>query len=103
MNPAPAPAAVEVRHNEAESRFEALVDGELARADYRREGDALRLFHTEVPYDLEGRGIAAALVRAALAHARANGLRVVPQCSYVRAWMKRHPESQDLLADGAQL
>ena len=43
-------------------------------------------------------GIAAALVRTALAHARAMGWRVRPSCSYVRSYMRRHPETRDLLA-----
>jgi predicted GNAT family acetyltransferase len=58
----------------------------------------LLLTHTEVPPALEGRGIAAALVKAALDWARAEGLRVRPLCSYVVAYMRRHPETQDLLA-----
>jgi hypothetical protein len=58
----------------------------------------MRMTHTGVPQALEGRGIAAALVGAALAHARAQGLRIRPQCSYVQVYMRRHPETQDLLA-----
>ena len=58
----------------------------------------LVLHHTEVPAALQGQGVAAALVQAALAWARAEGLRVRPVCSYVAAYMKRHPETQDLLA-----
>ncbi len=98
MNPSPPP---EVHHNEPARRFEARVDGYLARVDYDRDGDVMTLYHTEVPRPLEGRGIAAAVVRAALEHAQAQGLRVVPSCSYVRAYMFRHPETRELLADGA--
>jgi uncharacterized protein len=90
--------AIEVRHNEAAHRFEAVVDGQLARADYRLEGDVMRIFHTEVPFAFEGRGIAARLVGAAFEHAREKGLRVLPACSYVRSYMRRHPETQALLA-----
>jgi hypothetical protein len=54
--------------------------------------------HTGVPTELEGRGIASALVQATVDHARANGLQIVPQCSYVQVWMKRHPEYADLIA-----
>ena len=57
----------------------------LCRADYRRVGDTLHLVHTEVPPATEGRGIAGALVQAVLDYAAANGLKVIPQCSYVRA------------------
>ena len=56
------------------------------------------IVHTEVPPTLEGRGIAAALVRAAFAYAREHGLKVMPACSYVRAYVRRHPETQALLA-----
>ena len=89
---------VEVRHNEAASRFEATVEGLLCRADYRLHGDTMRVFHTEVPRALEGRGIAAELVRAAFDHAAQHGLKVDPVCSYVRVWARRHPEVEGLLA-----
>jgi len=91
---------IAVTHNAAERRFEAIVDGQLCRADYRLVDAVMRMVHTEVPYRLEGRGIAGRLVAAAVEHARANGLRLAPQCSYVRAWMRRHPEAHDLLAHG---
>jgi predicted GNAT family acetyltransferase len=91
-----------VRHNVAASRFEADVDGELAVSLYRRDGDTLLLTHTEVPWRAQGRGLAAELVRATLAWARAEGLKVRPLCGYVAAYMRRHPETQDLLATGGR-
>jgi predicted GNAT family acetyltransferase len=93
----------QVRHNAEAHRFEALLDGDLARADYRRHGDVMRLVHTEVPVRFEGRGVASALVRAALDYARAEKLRVEPACSYVVSYMRRHPETHDLLAPGVVL
>lgn len=95
--------AVEVRHNEAASRFEATVDGLVSVAGYHRDGNVLRMYHTEVPAALEGRGIAGQLVRAAFAYATAHGLSIDPRCSYVRAYMQRHPETHALLAAGARL
>ncbi len=86
-----------VRHNPPASRFEATVDGHLCVADYRLAGRTMTMPHTYVPPALQGRGIAAALVAAALAHARAAGLRVRPDCSYVARYMQRHPETLDLL------
>ncbi len=65
---------------------------------YRLDGPWLVLHHTEVPAALQGRGLAAVLVQAALAWAREQGLGVRPTCSYVAAYMRRHPETQDLLA-----
>ena len=86
-----------ITHDVARSSFEAQVDGGVAECVYRLQGDVMNIVHTEVPPASEGRGIAAALVRAALAHARTHGLRVRPSCSYVRTYMRRHPETQDLL------
>jgi hypothetical protein len=93
-----ASAPPEVRHLSQANRFEAVVDGLACHLDYLIDGSTMRIHHTEVPSPLEGRGIAAALTRAAIDHARANGLRVQPLCSYVRAWLRRHPEHADLLA-----
>lgn len=63
----------------------------------------LQLHHTEVPVALEGRGIAGKLVAAALGYAKREGLAVAPYCSYVRSYMKRHPETLALLARGQQV
>lgn len=94
---------IDVRHNAAASRFEATVDGLLCVVGYDFVDGVLRINHTEVPSALEGRGIAAQLVRAALAYAAAKGLEVEPWCSYVRAYMKRHPETHALLPSGFRL
>jgi uncharacterized protein (DUF924 family)/predicted GNAT family acetyltransferase len=90
-----------VQHHPEARRFETVVDGHLALCSYVRQGDTLVLHHTEVPAALQGRGVAAALVAQALAWARHEGLRVRPTCSYVAAYLRRHPEVQDLLDDRA--
>ena len=90
--------ALSIEHNAPQQRFEAYVDGLLCRCDYRMSGSTMLMVHTEVPRRLEGRGIAAALVHAAFEHAASAGLKVVPACSYVRAYARRHPETQALLA-----
>jgi predicted GNAT family acetyltransferase len=87
-----------ISHNAAASRFETTVDGQLCVADYHLAGSTMHMTHTYVPPALEGRGIAAALVADALVFARSGGLRVRPSCSYVAAYMRRHPETLDLLA-----
>ena len=86
-----------ITHNAAASRFETTVDGHLCVADYQLHDGVMTMTHTLVPPVLEGRGIAAALVAAALAHARASGLRVRPACSYVARYMQRHQDTLDLL------
>ena len=92
-------SAVEVRHNAAASRFEATVEGLLCVASYHLVDGVMRIHHTEVPPALKGRGIAGRIVRAAFAHAKANGLKVEPWCGYVRTYMRRHPETQRLLPE----
>jgi len=91
-------SAIEVRHDPGSHRFVAMVDGCQAVLDYQRGDGVVSLVHTGVPAAIGGRGVAAALVRAALDHARAEGLKVVPACSYVAAYFKRHPQDADLLA-----
>ena len=87
----------EVHHNAVASRFEAAVEGQLCVASYRVYGRVMMLTHTGVPQALRHRGIAAALIQAALDHARAQGLKVRPDCSYAEVYMQRHPETLDLL------
>lgn len=96
MQAMPTPA-IAVQHDTPGQRFVTQEGGQISEACYHLAGTALVMTHTGVPAALAGRGIAAALVQAALDHARANGLRVRPQCSYVQAYMQRHPESLDLL------
>jgi uncharacterized protein len=88
---------MDIHHNTTASRFEATVDGQLCVCQYRVFGKVMMLTHTGVPQALRGRGIAALLVQAALDHARARGLKVRPDCSYVETYMQRHPKTLDLL------
>jgi predicted GNAT family acetyltransferase len=87
-----------VTNNPAASRFEILTDQGAAILTYRRRGDDLDLVHTEVPTALEGRGYAAALATAAFEDARREGIRIIPSCPYVKAYLQRHPEYADLIA-----
>ncbi|MFL6624880.1 MAG: GNAT family N-acetyltransferase [Vitreoscilla sp.] len=89
---------IAVTHNEARQRFEATVEGQLCVCDYQLRGDIMWMTHTGVPPAVGGRGIAAELVRAALAWADAQHHRVQPSCSYVDVYMRRHPETQKLRA-----
>jgi uncharacterized protein len=86
-----------VIHNEPDSRFECRVDGGLAFAEYHRNGERITFTHTEVPPEAEGRGVAGEIVAAALAYAREQQLQVVPQCAYVRSYLERHREWEDLV------
>jgi len=89
---------VTVTHNEEARRFELLVDGQRGLLTYRRFPDRIVFDHTEVPKPLEGQGLAAKLSAVALDFARANRLRVIPVCPYVSAFIRKHPEYQDLVS-----
>jgi uncharacterized protein len=80
--------------------FVATLPGETATGvlTYIAQGKTLVVDHTLVPSAIGGRGVAARLVEALIAHARAEGLRIVPQCSYVAVAFRRHPEWADLRA-----
>ena len=79
-------------------RYEIEVDGELAGfLLYRREPGVLELVHTDVDPKWEGKGVGAALVQGALDDVRARGLKVRPFCPFVRAYIRRHPEYDDLV------
>jgi predicted GNAT family acetyltransferase len=82
----------------ARRRFEATLDGACGRIEYRLRPGVMTILHTEVDAALEGRGVAGALVRAALDHARAQGVKVDPECPYARSYMERHPETAALRA-----
>ena len=81
-------------------RFELHDDGgELVGfIDYRADGAVVAMMHAEVDPRFEGRGYGSAMVRAALNSVRDSGRSVVPGCSFVRSYILRHPEYQDLVA-----
>lgn len=85
-----------VVHRPEKHRFEVEVDGRAGHLAYTVRGEVMTIVHTEVDPALEGRGLASALVQAALDHAGANGLKVDPTCEYAASYMRRHPESMSL-------
>jgi predicted GNAT family acetyltransferase len=90
------------RHPQAShGEYHAHVPGSAAigRLTWQVRGEARLVDHTLVPPEIGGRGVAAALVDALIADARAEGFKIVPQCSYVEAQFRRHPEWADLRAD----
>lgn len=84
-------------HRPEHSRFEFADADALAVCEYRLEGRTLDLHHTFVPDSLRGRGIAAILAKEALDYAKAQGLRVIPTCSYIATYIARHREYAPLL------
>ena len=90
---------METKKNESENRYEAYVDGELAGAAYYELDDKRIVFtHTEVDDRFEGKGVGSSLARFALDDVRATGnRRVVPRCPFIKGWIDRHPEYDDLV------
>ncbi len=86
-----------VLNNTDKNRYELSVDGHLAATYYRIADGVITFVHTEVPDTLAGRGVGSKLVKGALDQVRAAGLKVVPQCPFVRAYIERHPDYADLL------
>lgn len=86
-----------ITDNAARSRFEMDVEGRTAFVTYRRDEGVIFLNHAEVPPELEGQGIGGKLVRATLDAVRAEGLKVVPRCSFVAAFIRRNPAYGDML------
>ena len=89
---------IEILRNEAMSRFETGQGRDLAVLEYKLNGFVLSLTHTEVPQERGGQGIATKLTEMALSYAEAHGLKVRPVCPFVAAYMKKHPDTQKLLA-----
>jgi len=90
-----------VTDDEAQSRYELTVAGELAGfITYKRRDQAISLIHTEVEPRFQGEGLATQLARFALDDARERGLAVLPFCPYVNSWIKKHPDYTDLVPAG---
>jgi predicted GNAT family acetyltransferase len=92
-----------VRRNSQLERFELDVEGHTAVAYYRLAPGVITFTHTEVPPELGGRGIGSQLARGALDAVRAEGLKVIPECPFIRGYIGKHAEYADLLAPGVRV
>ncbi len=86
----------DVTNNKTMQRYELDVDGSIAFANYRLTPGVVTITHTETPAALRGRGVASQLVRGALEHIRADGLKVIAGCGFVADYLAKHPEFSDL-------
>jgi uncharacterized protein len=87
----------DVVNNKAHHRYELTVKGHLAATYYSISDGVITFIHTEVPPELGGKGVGSKLVQGALDQVRADGLKVIPQCPFVKAYIDKHPEYADLL------
>jgi hypothetical protein len=87
----------DIANNREHQRFELEVEGYLAKSYYKLDGSVITFVHTEVPPELGGKGIGSKLIKGALDQVRAEGLKVIAQCPFVKAYIEKHPDYQDLL------
>jgi uncharacterized protein len=88
----------EVRDNKERLRYEVLLDGGVVGfVQYNIRGGRVILVHTEVDEDHGGRGLATILVKSALDDLRRRGKCIVPVCPFVEAYIRKHPEYDDLV------
>lgn len=86
-----------VQNNPTRKRYELEAEGHLAATYYELSDGVITFVHTEVPKELEGKGIGSKLTKGALDQVRAAGLKVIPQCPFVKAYIEKHTEYADLL------
>ena len=92
----------ELINNESGKRFEFTVDGSTAFILYKKIGEKeLELFHTEVPESLEGKGVGKALAQKALQYCKTNGIKILPTCPFLAAYIQRHPEWNSIVINSA--
>ena len=87
----------EVINNSEKHRFELAVDGHIAATYYNISDGVITFIHTEVPAELGGKGIGSKLIKGALDQVQADGLKVIPQCPFVKAFIQKHPDYQELV------
>lgn len=92
-----AAAPARVVKNEDKNQFEVEGTDGLATLTYRETGDRITLLHTEVAPELAGKGLGGVLARGALDYARETNRKVLVTCKFVKVYIARHPEYEDLL------
>lgn len=78
--------------NTEKNQYEFHVNGFIPKIQYRKTGNKIYLTHTEVPVELQGKGIGNLLIKEVLEDIKQKELKLVPICPFVAAYIKRHPE-----------
>ena len=89
--------------NAEDKQYEYHIDGALAKIEYIKAKDKIYLTHTEVPKELEGKGVASSLVKQVLEDIEIKELTLIPMCPFVAAYIKRHPEWKKLVLKGINI
>ncbi|MCA0421469.1 MAG: N-acetyltransferase [Proteobacteria bacterium] len=88
---------MDVVENAEQNRFELVLDGGTALVAYRRDGERLVLVHTEVPSQFAGQGIGSKLAKGVFELLRASGRKAVVRCEFLKGWVAKHPEYDDVV------
>ena len=88
----------DVVNDPSQHRYQLTVDGHIAATYYEIAGGVITFVHTEVPPELGGKGIGSKLIKGALDQVRADGLKVIAQCPFVKAFIAKNAAYQNLLA-----
>jgi uncharacterized protein len=87
----------DIVNNSEKHSYELAVEGHIAATYYKIADRVITFIHTEVPPELGGKGIGSKLIRGALDQVRADGLKVIAECPFVKAFIDKNPDYQDLL------
>ena len=91
---------LQIVDNPERHRYEAVLDGRVVGiSQYTLTDDVITFLHTEVDQTVEGKGLGSRLAAGALDDVRRRGLRVVARCPFIAAYIKRHRDYADLLAE----
>ncbi len=88
---------VSIKNNKIAERYEMLVSGCFVFLDYKITGQIITIIHTKVPKELKGQGLGGKIVKFALEDAKGNDFKVIPKCPFVKSYIERHAEYQDLV------
>jgi uncharacterized protein len=86
-----------IEHDEAHHRYQAVIAGEVAGTAHYRVREQKIFWHTEVKPEFEGKGVGTALAKGVFEDLRARGEKVVVECPFLAAYLKRHSEYADLV------
>jgi len=89
---------IERKEHATQGRYVLTVEGQESELTYSRADGRMLITHTYVPPALRGHDLGLALVAHAVSDARAQGIKIVPVCPYVKLQIARRPEWQDVLA-----
>ncbi|HEX5150457.1 MAG TPA: GNAT family N-acetyltransferase [Parafilimonas sp.] len=83
-------------------RLELEINRSVAYIEYKLLRDTLFLIHTEVPPELKGKGAGGIIVQKAFQYAKGNSYKIVPICPFIRSYLERHKEWNDIIAPNAE-